>query len=195
MDEAEIVHGRKFERVSLTLMNRALDTSIAKTDDRYFSVQSKTEIWPIACFEVAKESYEVLHWVFQQTQLPALIKAQDEGQLLTVEGVGNFKVEWHLSTDMKTIKCLYELKHGANATHSCIYCNQQRTKPMVGTAASATTEARRRKHTWHGGLFAGNVLCKPLDIDRESRWKPTLQENEHFMTVKYDCKESQNQKM
>lgn len=102
MDEAEIMHGRKFERVSMTLMNRALDTSILKTDDRYFSVQSETEIWPIACFEVAKESHEVLQWVFQQTQFPALIKAQDQGQLLTVEGVGNFQVEWHLSADMKS---------------------------------------------------------------------------------------------
>ena len=45
---------------------------------------------------------------------------------------------------------------------------------MLGTAASATTKARRRKHTWHGGLFAGNVLCKPLAIDRESWWKPIL---------------------
>lgn len=35
MDEAEIMHGRKFERVSLTLMNRALDASIDKTDDMY----------------------------------------------------------------------------------------------------------------------------------------------------------------
>lgn len=174
MDEAEIIHGRKFERVSLTLMNRALDTSIQKSDDRYFSVQSETEIWPIACFEVAKESHEVLQWVFQQTSFPALIKAQEGGQLLTVEGVGNFKVEWHLSADMKTIKCLYNLKHGANAKYSCIYCNQERTKPVVGTAKDAAKEARKRKHTWRGGLFADNVREKPVAIDNESRWKPIL---------------------
>ena len=174
MDEAEVVHGRKFERINLTLMYRVLDTTIQKSDDMYFSVQSETKIWPIACFEVAKEFYDVLQWMFQQTQFPALIKAHDEGQLLTIEGVENFKVEWHLSADMKTIKCLYGLKHGANATYSCIYCNQQRTKPVLGTVASATAEARRRKHTWHGGLFVGNVLCKPHAIDRESRWKPIL---------------------
>jgi len=174
MDEAKILHGRKFERVSLTLMNHALDSITQKTDDRFFSVQSETEIWPIACFEVAKESNEVLHWVFQQTQFLALIKAQVEGRLLCVEGVGNFRVEWHLSADMKTIKCLYGLKHGANAIHSCIYCNQQRTKSVVGTTASATSEARRRKYTWHGGLFAGNVTAKPISTDGEPRWKPIL---------------------
>src|SRR5579875_3209738 len=113
MDEAEIIHGRKFETMNLMLMNHAFDTSIQKNDDKYFSVQSEIEIWPIAYFEVAKESHEVLQWVFQQTSFPTFIKAQEEGQLLTIEGVGNFKVEWHLSADMKTIKCLYKLKHGA----------------------------------------------------------------------------------
>lgn len=174
MDEAEIMHGRKYERVSLTIMNRALDTSIEKSDDRYFLVQSEIEIWPIACFEVAKESHEVLKWVFELTAFPALIKAQEGGQLLSVEGVGNFKVEWHLSADMKTIKCLYGLKHGANAKHSCIYCNQERTKPVVGTVAGATSEAKRRKHTWHGGLFASNIRSNPSPIVEESRWKPIL---------------------
>jgi len=74
MDEVEIVHGRTFERISLTLMNRVLNTNILKTNDRYFSVQSKTKICPIACFKVVKESHEVLHWVFEQMQFPALIK-------------------------------------------------------------------------------------------------------------------------
>ena len=38
LDEAEVLEGRKFERISLTLMNRALDTDIQKDDARYFSV-------------------------------------------------------------------------------------------------------------------------------------------------------------
>lgn len=147
MDEAEIVHGRKVERVSLTLVNCTLYTSILKTDDKYFSVQSEIEIWPIACFEVAKQSHEVLHRVFQQTQFPTFIKAHNGGLLLYVEGVGNFKLEWHLSADMKTIKCLYALKRGANAIHSCIYYNQQRTKLVVETSATTFSEANRRKYT------------------------------------------------
>ena len=41
LDEAEIMHGKKFERVSISLMNRALDPEVIKNDERYFSVQSK----------------------------------------------------------------------------------------------------------------------------------------------------------
>lgn len=55
--------------------------------------------------------------MFNQTKIPSLIKAQEAGQLLVVLGVGEFKVEWHLSTDMKTMKCMYGLGHGACAKH------------------------------------------------------------------------------
>ena len=75
LDEAEVLHGKKFERVSLTLMNRALDPEIQKNDDKYFSVQSEQEIWPIGCFQVEKESHDILQWVFEQTSFPDIIKA------------------------------------------------------------------------------------------------------------------------
>lgn len=65
LDEAEVLREKKFERVSLTLMNRALDPEIQSNDERYFSVQSEQEIWPIGCFQVEKESYKILNWVFQ----------------------------------------------------------------------------------------------------------------------------------
>jgi len=44
LDEAEIVHAQKLERVSITLMNRALDPSISPMDPKYFSVQSEREV-------------------------------------------------------------------------------------------------------------------------------------------------------
>ena len=75
LDEAEVVNGKKFEQVSLTLMNRVLDHAIQANDDRYFSVQSEQEIWPIGCFQVGKESYDVLNWAFQQTKWPEVIVA------------------------------------------------------------------------------------------------------------------------
>jgi len=75
MDEAEIVHAEKLERVSITLMNRALDPSIKKGNDEYFSVQFEREIWPVGCFRVPKENYEVLNWVFSQTSILNLIRA------------------------------------------------------------------------------------------------------------------------
>jgi hypothetical protein len=92
-----------------------------------------------------------------------------------VDGVGEFQVEWHLSADMKTIKCMYGLGHGANAPNSCIYCMQQRTKPQHGTNQSAAQASRARvKHTWKGGLFAASVSAKPVDMRDHSRWKPIL---------------------
>jgi hypothetical protein len=68
LDEAEILHGKKFKRVSLILMNWALDPEIQKDSSRYFSAQLEQEIWPIACFQVHKESYDVHKWVFGQTK-------------------------------------------------------------------------------------------------------------------------------
>ena len=124
LDEAEIVHNQKLERVRITIMNRVLNLDITVDSPNYISVQSEREIWPIGCFQVCKESHEVLSWVLSQTKIPALIAAQDNGQLLSVSGIGDFKVEWHLSADMKTIKCMYGLSHGASAQYNCIYCSQ-----------------------------------------------------------------------
>ena len=51
LDECEILKNKKMERVTITLMNRALDPSISSKDPRYFSVQSKN-IFPVGSFEV-----------------------------------------------------------------------------------------------------------------------------------------------
>lgn len=158
LDEAEVIHGKKFERVSLTLMNRALDPNIQKNDERYFSVQSEQEIWPVGCFQVEKESYDILQWVFQQTDFPTIIKAQSDGQHLEVPGHGIFLVEWHLSADMKTIKCMYGLQHGPACKMNCIYCEQQHERPRTCTAAEAERAASSRgKGSWQGGLFAPSI--------------------------------------
>ena len=53
LDENEVIKGHQLERVSLTLMNKALDASIIKKDERYFSAQSKNEIWWLVLFEVS----------------------------------------------------------------------------------------------------------------------------------------------
>lgn len=148
LDEAEIIHAQKLERVLITLMNRALDPYIQPGSAKYFSVQSEREIWPIASFQVSKESHSVLEWVFGQTRIPDLIAAQERGQLLTVPEIGSFKVEWHLATDMKTIKCMYGLSHGATSTYCCIYCLQKRTKSVqVSTVANAVAALNKQKTT------------------------------------------------
>ena len=151
LDKAEVLHGKKFERVSLTLMNRALDPDIQKNDKRYFLVQSEQEIWLVGCFQVEKESYDILQWVFQQTRFPDVITAQSNGEQLEVPGYGSFPVEWHLSADMKTIKCMYGLQHGPLCKMNCIYCEQKHER------------LRKRRRVWEAlkalqPYFTGLVL-------------------------------------
>jgi hypothetical protein len=158
MDEAEIVKQQKLEKTSITLMNRALKrnadtTAVAGFD---FLVQSENEIWPISSFEVYKESHDCLKWMFDKTSYPTVVKAQNGGQSLVVDGIGEFKVEWHMSCDMKTVKCLYGMSHGALATHSCIYCCQERATPTVSSIDSPA------KRTWKGGLFSRSIAAKPV---------------------------------
>ena len=71
-------------------MNRALRPNIQKGSPLYFSVQSEREIFPIASFQVIKESYDILKWVFDRTEIPKLIEAQEAGRLLEVSGIGSF---------------------------------------------------------------------------------------------------------
>jgi hypothetical protein len=49
LDEAKILYTKKFERISLTFINWALDPRIQKDSSKYFLAQSEQEIWPIAC--------------------------------------------------------------------------------------------------------------------------------------------------
>jgi hypothetical protein len=58
LDEAEIVHSQKLERISITIMNRALNPDITVDSPEYIAVQSEREMWPIGCFQVRKESHE-----------------------------------------------------------------------------------------------------------------------------------------
>jgi hypothetical protein len=103
-----------------------------------------------------------------------LIKLQGEGQLLNVPGIGDFSIEWHLAADMKTIKCVYGLKHGANSLHSCIYCCQERVKSRIGSISDAEVASRNRcKHSWNEGLFSKKISAKPLTGEAtKERWRP-----------------------
>ena len=62
LDECEILKQKKTERITITLMNRALDqkpplnqdNQIDKKHPNYFSAQSKNHIWWLGLFEVCK---------------------------------------------------------------------------------------------------------------------------------------------
>ncbi|MCO5554445.1 hypothetical protein L7F22_007975 [Adiantum nelumboides] len=51
LDKCEVLKNNKLKRVTITLMNRALDPSITKEDPRYVSVQSENNILTLGSFQ------------------------------------------------------------------------------------------------------------------------------------------------
>lgn len=37
-------------------------------------------------------------------------------------GVGDFSIQWHMASDLKTLKCIYNISKGANSKFPCLYC-------------------------------------------------------------------------
>lgn len=72
--------------------------------------------------QVDKEDFEILYWVFHQTGIPSLISEQRNGRVLHVDDFGDYKVEWHMAGDLKTLKCMYNVSKGALAKSPCLYC-------------------------------------------------------------------------
>ena len=108
----------------------------------------------------------MLDWVFKQTLIPTLIEAQEDGKKLEVPGVGEFRVQWHMAADMKTIKCMYGLQHGANSRFSCIYCLQERTKHVVTTTTATTPMFSKRGSSGTGVCFLRiTILNQLLDLE------------------------------
>jgi hypothetical protein len=132
--------------------------------------------------DLANRQFPSNTWKAQNSQLGLLydkgpwVNKTQEGRLLEVCNIGPFPVECHLATDWKTIKCMNGLKMGANSLHSCIYCDQEQVKPVVGTTAQAATAINNRKCTWTRGLFSLSVSAKLLTgAYTHSRWKPIIQ--------------------
>ena len=138
LDEMELVNMEKYERVSITLMNHALDPSLDKTSDKYFQVQSEEHLFWLGIFRVNKESHESLKFVFSKTDLPSIMSSHAAGEKLYVEGYGSYFVEWHLAADLKTLKCMYNVSHGANAMYSFLYC----------------MHIKQKDRSWKGGILS-----------------------------------------
>ena len=132
LDEMELVNMEKYERVSITLMNRALDPNLDKESDKYFQVQSEDHLFWFGIFRVNKESHDSLKFVFSKTYLPSTISSQTVGEKLYVEGYGSYFVEWHLAADLKNLRCIYKISHGADAMHNCLYCIMKNKNIEVG---------------------------------------------------------------
>ena len=104
-----------------------------------------------------------------------VISTQFNGQMLHINEVGDFNVQWHMAVDMKTIMAMYGLKSGLGCRMHYTYCEQKRTKATKGTTTQAHATIKvRSKNTWEGGLFAGSTPEKPCNINMHGRWWPIL---------------------
>ena len=70
------------------------------------------------------EDHETLNWVFHQIEIPSTIKSQALGNHLNIPDKGDFQVEWHMEGDLKTLKCMYNIRKGGNSKSPCLYCKQ-----------------------------------------------------------------------
>ena len=113
-------------------MYLTLNKNITPSISQYFNVQFECEVYPFDCFQVEKESHTILSWVFKQNKFPKSIVAQESGQLLKVLRVGDLKIQWHISANMKSMKCLYGQSHGAQAKLVCMFYLQESTKNIIG---------------------------------------------------------------
>lgn len=194
LDECQIVKQRRLERMSVTLMNEAMflakRTSMEEEHTPSFSVQSEKEIWWLGAIEVPKETHAVLQWIFARIPwITDVIKAQQAGEKLFVDGLGEFDVEWHLGGDLKTIKCLLGCRQGANSLYPCPFCTK-------GYKGNARTKGRSMQdeceaddnvsHTWERSVLQCPMLDEPDRAVKDSDWNPIISfplTNVHFCTL------------
>lgn len=173
LDECQVVKGQRLERVSLTLMSRALEGKpleceeldagqVAGANERqnYYGVQSEKNIWWQAAWVLPHESHDTLRWYFTGTGIDQIISRQVNGEKLDVPRIGSFDIEWHLGGDLKTIKCMLGCKIGENTLFPCIYCCHSK-KPLRATVkGKAPTKGKAQsqkgaKNSSQGGTQKG----------------------------------------
>lgn len=106
-----------------------MDRNILPNTLENFFVRSKHKLWPITSFQVPHETYI---WDSQIgvaiDKDSVLTKAEGQGRMLDVLGIGMFLAYWHLACDSKTIKWLRGLKMEANNLNCGICYSQARVK-------------------------------------------------------------------
>ena len=118
-------------------------------------------------FEVAKEDHVILDAFFNFTKISKVIRRQSNGEILHVDGYGDFNVEWHLARDLKTLKCMYGLSNTANANFPCLYCMHGRTKESLGIWDNGTGNSATP-------LCDGKVRVGGDLVPKDANWDPIL---------------------
>lgn len=203
LDECQVVKGQRLERVSITLMNRALvgvdvELNVNEKGNTCFGVQSEKNIWWLAAFHLPHETHESLRWYFNHTSIVDVVRQQQEGQRLHISGLGTFQVEWHLAGDLKTLKCMLGCKQGAMTLFPCIYCCHSKVSTTTegkgakasklkggkgkggkGVAnslknVSAMQTVSKEKHQWSQGILSCDQRVPPNRDTKDSNWDPIL---------------------
>ena len=68
-----------------------------------------------------KEDFEVLNCVFHHTIIPSMISEQQNERTLHVFNIDTFTVEWHMSGELKNLKCMDNISKGAASKSPCLY--------------------------------------------------------------------------
>ena len=191
LDECQVVKGQRLERVSITLMSRALSGQELEDDNtssnqrrkqEYLGVQSEKNHWWLAAFHLPHENHDTLSWYFHQTVIPNIIEQQNSGRKIHVAGIGVFDVEWHLAGDLKTLKCMLGCKHGANTSFPCIYCCQRRATPSdkvqkgKGQKGKGTHKGKgiQSQGDWRDGILSCMQGVPPNRDSTDKDWSPIL---------------------
>jgi hypothetical protein len=154
MDETIWAGDKKMERLTVTVMNRALAGKERCAPHQWFKVQSETELWPVCMFEVEKESHAVLKRYLTGSALNESIKAHNKGEKLPVQfddgTCEEFEVEWHAAGDLKTLKCCNGVGTGPTSKCVCLFCMHEREKAKVAAVGN--------KGVVNGRIWKGGVL-------------------------------------
>ena len=197
--ECQIVKRRKLERVSITLMNRAIKQNPEQVDKcfdfhaqgsiggftsasnnrrrlngkDYYGVQSDKNIWWMAAFELPYETTDSLRWYLNKTGISDIISLQNNGQTLHVEGIGEFTVEWHMARDLKTLKCMLGCKLGANTLFPCIYCCHSKSKILESSKGFRNITAKKSTKFQPKGQkqsLSSLIKTQKTDAKRPMQW-------------------------
>lgn len=194
LDECQVVKGQRLERVSVTLMSRALEGRALETEDvnveqavearnrqQYYGVQSEKNIWWQSTWALPHESHDTLRWYFAKAGIDHIISLQVHGQKLQVPRIGNFDVEWHLGGDLKTLKCMLGCKGGANTLFPCIFCCHSKTqgkgKSWKGSKTVVQIESGKGKTSkhWRNGILSCDQSQPPCRDQEDPEWNPILE--------------------
>ena len=159
LDETVWASDKKMERLTLTVMNGALNKNARVQPDvfrrEWFKVQSETEIWPCGMFEVSKEDHKTLKRHLQASQLNDTIKRHNAGEKLKVklqnasgeDYMAEFGVEWHAAGDLKTLKVCNGCQSGPCVKRACLFCIHERL-PAKKTPGGVAVRG-----SWTGGTL------------------------------------------